>query len=141
MNSNPHTIIALDVGEKRIGIAHADTAVKFPVPYGAIDVDGLEMERLKELFAEFEPATLVIGLPRNQQGEETAQTEAVRSFAARLELFHIPVVFQDESLTSVLAEKYLAAHKKRYSKADIDAHAAAIILGDYLEGVHPSDGA
>lgn len=139
MNSSFHSLVALDVGEKRIGVAHADTAVKFPVPYGVIDVDGLELERMKELLAEYEPITIVVGFPRNQQGEPTAQTEIVKEFAARLELFDIPIVFQDESLTSVLAEKYLKSQRKPYSRADIDAHAAAIILGDYLEEVFSKD--
>jgi putative Holliday junction resolvase len=136
MNSNVHSVIALDVGERRIGVAHADTAVRFPVPYGALDVDGFEFERLREILAELEPALIVVGYPRNQQGEATAQTELVKEFAKKLEKFQIDVLFQDESLTSVLAEKYLQSQKKSYSKADIDAHAAAIILGDYLEDVY-----
>ncbi|HEX6257991.1 MAG TPA: Holliday junction resolvase RuvX [Candidatus Saccharimonadales bacterium] len=139
--SSSHTVIALDVGEKRIGVAHADTSVRFPVPYGVIDVDGLEGERLKEVIAEFEPVTIVLGYPRNQQGEPTAQTSYVQEFAKRLEIFSIPIVFQDESLTSVLAERYLKEQKQPYSKADIDAHAAAIILGDYLEGIYGSNAA
>lgn len=128
-----HQLIALDVGEKRIGVAHADTAVRFPVAHSTILVDGLELERLRELFAEFEPGLVVVGFPRNQRGETTAQSDAVRAFVARLDVLQVPVVFQDESLTSHLAEKYLQSLKKPYSKADIDSHAAAIILGDYLE--------
>lgn len=126
-------MIALDVGEKRIGLAHADTSVRLPVAYGAIEVDGMEFERLREVVAELEPSVIVIGLPRNQQGRTTAQTEKVKAFAKHLEHFGIEIVFQDESLTSVLAEKYLRSLGKPYAKAEIDAHAAAIILGDYLE--------
>lgn len=133
MSDTSHTVIALDVGEKRIGVAHGEVTVKFPIPYGVIEVDGLEIERLKEVIAEFEPLTIVIGFPRNQEGEPTAQSEIVQAFAQRLEFFNVPLVFQDESLTSVLAEKYLVSQKKPYTKADIDAHAAAIILGDYFE--------
>ncbi|EDK72434.1 Holliday junction resolvase YqgF [candidate division TM7 genomosp. GTL1] len=133
MNNNVHSVIALDVGTKRIGIAHADTAVRFPVPYGTLEVDGLEIERLREIIAELEPSLIIVGYPRNQQGEPTAQTGVVKEFAQKLEPFQIDILFQDESLTSVLAEKYLQSQNKPYTKSDIDAHAAAIILGDYLE--------
>jgi putative holliday junction resolvase len=136
MNSSAHSVIALDVGERRIGVAHADTAVRFPVPYGTLDVDGYEFERLREIVAELEPALIIVGFPRNQQGEETAQTQYIKEFAKKLDAFQIDIIFQDESLTSVLAEKYLKSQNKPYTKADIDAHAAAIILGDYLEDVY-----
>lgn len=130
---SPQIIVSLDVGEKRIGIAHADTQVRFPVAYGAIEADEHELERLREIIAEFDPGLLVIGYPRNQNGEATAQTRYVEEFAAKLEVLRLPIEFQDESLTSVLAEQYLKKQKKPYTKADIDAHAAAIILGDFLE--------
>jgi putative holliday junction resolvase len=130
---NPINIIALDVGTKRIGVAHADTGVKLPVAYTTIDVDGMEFARIREIIAEFEPQVIVIGFPRNQQGETTAQTDYVIEFARKLDQYGIEVVYQDESLTSVLAEDYLKSLQKPYAKADIDAHAAAIILGDYIE--------
>lgn len=130
---NPINIIALDVGSKRIGVAHADTGVRLPVAYTTIDVDGMEFARLREIIAEFEPQVFVVGFPRNQQGEATAQTDQVIAFAHQLDQYGIEVVYQDESLTSVLAEDYLKSLGKPYAKADIDAHAAAIILGDYLE--------
>jgi putative Holliday junction resolvase len=133
-NTNNHvSLIALDVGDKRIGVAHADTSVRLPIAYTTIEVDELVLDRLREVVAELEPTVIVVGLPRNQQGRPTHQTRKVRDFAARLEHFDIAIAFQDESLTSVLAEKYLQSLKKTYTKADIDSHAAAIILGDYLE--------
>lgn len=128
-----YAIIALDIGEKRIGVAHADNEVRLPVAYGVLEVDGLETERLREIITEFEPRVIVIGYPRNQRGETTAQTEAVVKYSERLAEFKVPIVYQDESLTSVLAEDYLKSLHKPYGKGDIDAHAAAIILGDYLE--------
>ncbi len=130
---NPINIISLDVGSKRIGVAHADTGVKLPVAYTTIDVDGMEFARIRELIAEFEPQVIVVGFPRNQKGETTDQTQYVIEFAHKLDQYGIEVVYQDESLTSVLAEDYLKSLQKPYTKADIDAHAAAIILGDYLE--------
>lgn len=133
MTSRKHSFLALDIGEKRIGVAQADNEVRIAFPLCTIVVDGLEHARLREIIAEVEPSALVIGYPRNQQGEATAQTREVERVAATFESLGVPIVFQDESLTSVLAEDYLKRHQKTYTKADVDAHAAAIILGDYLE--------
>lgn len=131
------SLIALDVGEKRIGVALADTAVKIAVPYETIDVDGDELTSLIDIITREQATTVVVGFPRNQSGVATAQTQAVKDFAARLDdIEDIDVVFQDESLTSVLAEERLARHKQPYTKADIDATAAAIILQDYIEAHH-----
>ncbi len=128
-----HTFLSFDVGEKRIGVAQADSEVKIPFPLTTILVDGLEMDRVRELLSEVSPTLVVVGFPRNQQGESTAQTKVSEQFAEGLRRLGVEVVFQDESLTSVLAEQYLKQHKKSYTKQDIDAHAAAIILGDFLE--------
>ncbi len=127
------SLVALDVGDKRIGIAHADTSVRLAVAYSTIDVDDFILERIREVVAELEPKVIVVGLPRNQSGHTTPQTKKVRDFAKKLAIFNIEIAFQDESLTSVLAEKYLKSLGKPYARAEIDSHAAAIILGDYLE--------
>lgn len=136
MTKTKHTFIALDIGEKRIGVAQADNEVRIAFPLCTVSVDGLESQRLREIVTEVQPSVMVVGYPRNQQGEPTAQTREVERVAARLKSLNVPIVFQDESLTSVLAETYLKQHKKSYTKADIDAHAAAIILGDYLEATY-----
>jgi putative Holliday junction resolvase len=126
------TIVALDVGEKRIGLAYADTGIRIPVADQTVTVDGGEIAAIKKRFDELQASELVIGYPRNQQGEPTAQTRYVESFGDRLRDAGFDYAFQDESLTSVLAEQYLSEDGKPYSKADIDARAAAIILEDYL---------
>ncbi len=128
-----HTFLSFDVGEKRIGVAQGDSEVRMPFPLTTILVDGLEMHRVRELLAEVTPSQVIVGYPRNQQGEATAQTKVSEQFANQLRRLDVDVVFQDESLTSVLAEQYLKKHKKSYTKDDIDSYAAAIILGDFLE--------
>lgn len=133
MTKTKHTFLALDIGEKRIGVAQADNEVRIAFPLYTLDVDPLLLARLREIIAEKQPSILVLGYPRNQKGEPTAQTREVERIAKELEVLGVQIVFQDESLTSVLAEEYLKRHNKTYTKADIDAHAAAIILGDYLE--------
>ena len=127
------TYLALDIGEKRIGVATGDATVRIAVPIDTIEVDGSELTRLARLIVDHEPNVVVIGYPRNQSGEPTAQTAIVEEFAKKLIDIAPKIVFQEESLTSVLAEQRLQSYKKPYTKADADAQAAALILQDYLE--------
>ena len=126
-------LLALDVGERRIGVALADSAIKIAIAYETIAVDGNELKRIAELVISENIDTVVVGYPRNQSGEPTRQTAYVEQFAAQLEDIAPNLVFQDESLTSVKAEELLKRQKKPYEKGDIDALAASLILQDYLE--------
>lgn len=129
--------LALDVGGRRIGLALGDTEVRIAAPLGTLSVDGAELAQLQEIIREHAVSQLVVGLPRNQAGEETAQSQQVRAFAAqKLQPLGLPIAFQDESVTSVIAEQRLGASRKPISKASIDAEAAAVILQDYLEASH-----
>lgn len=125
--------MALDVGEKRIGVALGDSGIRIAVPFITIEVDGSEYDQIATIVAKELVDTVVVGYPRNQSGQPTAQTQYVESVAEKLRSTVDELVFQDESLTSVLAEERLKSYKKPYQKADIDAQAAAIILQDYLE--------
>jgi putative Holliday junction resolvase len=125
--------ICLDIGEKRIGVAVGDSDVRIAVPFDTIDVDGGEVTAIAETLIKEKADVLVIGYPRNQSGEPTAQSKFVQDFAAKLSDIAPNIVFQDESLTSVIAEQQLTAYNRPFKKADIDAQAAAIILQDYLE--------
>lgn len=129
------TLLALDVGERRIGVAVADSSIKIAVAYDTVDVDGNELGKLAHIFALEEPSVVVVGYPRNQQGEPTQQTAFVEEFVSRLTNLGAKLVYQDESLTSVKAEEYLARQKKPYQKGDVDALAASFILQDYLEAM------
>jgi putative Holliday junction resolvase len=135
MNQNKKTYLALDVGERRIGVAVGNGSIRIAMPFDVVDVDGKELERIAKLVIDEDIDTVVVGYPRNQSGEPTAQTEFVERFAASLKDIAPRLVFQDESLTSVLAEEQLKATKKPYTKGDIDAQAAALILQDYLENL------
>jgi len=126
-------LLCLDVGEKRIGVAIGDTSVKIAIPFDTVNADGDEIKIITELLKKEATDILVIGYPRNQSGESTAQTKFVEEFAAKLKGTVPKIVFQDESLTSVLAEQQLISYKHPYTKADIDAKAAAIILQDFME--------
>lgn len=124
--------LALDVGEKRIGMAMADSGVKIAVPFGWLENDENILTNLAEVLLRHQISVVVVGYPRNQSGEATKQTEYVEQFVeqmAQIE-FDADVVYQDESLTSVQAEQRLGRVKE---KGEIDAEAASIILQDYLE--------
>ncbi len=131
--SKPKHLLGLDVGGARIGVALADSGVRIAIPSGFVPVDGTEVEALARLVIENEIDTIVVGYPRNQSGEVTNQTGAVEAFVDTLRDFDATIVFQDESLTSVMAEKRLVQHGGSYTKGDIDAEAATIILQDYME--------
>ncbi|MBC7512431.1 Holliday junction resolvase RuvX [Candidatus Saccharibacteria bacterium] len=126
-------LLSLDVGAARIGVAIGDDGVRIAIPHGYIVVDGHEVEAVAEHVIANEIETIVIGYPRNQSGEPTRQTEFVESFARKLVDIDATVVFQDESLTSVMAERRLMDRGVAYEKGDIDSEAAAIILQDYME--------
>ena len=127
------TLLGLDVGTTRTGVALADTGVRIAVPYDTIDMEDGPVEAVGEIIVREKVATIVVGYPRNQAGLSTTQTTHVEEFARKLEAFDVPIEFQDESLTSVMAEDRLKVHGRPYSKEDIDAGAAAIILQDYIE--------
>ena len=131
--SQNKSYIALDVGEKRIGVAVGDSGIRIAVPFETIEVDGGELARIARVAADERAQAIIIGYPRNQSGEATAQTAYVEKFAEQLRELNIEIIFQDESLTSVIAEQRLKQHGKPYTKGDIDAQAAAIILQDYME--------
>ncbi|MBR3116006.1 endolytic transglycosylase MltG [Candidatus Saccharibacteria bacterium] len=130
-------LIGLDVGEKRIGVAKADSDTRIAVPVGFIEVNGLEFQEIAQVARMNNTNLFVIGLPRSNEGNETQQSFYVRNFANEL-VKRIPearIKFQDESLTSVIAEERLKSRKKKYEKGDIDAEAASIILQDSLESL------
>lgn len=134
MNQKNSAVLALDVGEKRIGVAAADGVVPIARPLGFIEVDGTEVDKINQYALDEKAGVIVIGYPRNQSGEATAQTKFVEDFKQKLEeKVDLPMVFQDESVTSVIAEERLKQSGRPYEKGDIDAQAAALILQDYLE--------
>ncbi|MGB4420613.1 MAG: Holliday junction resolvase RuvX [Candidatus Saccharimonadales bacterium] len=126
-------LVGLDVGEKRIGVAISSNNVRIASPLETIEVDGNEIKSIEDLVKKEDISIIVIGYPRNQSGEATKQTQYIKDFAKKLNYLSVSIVFQDESMTSVLAEERLKNQNKPYEKKDIDAMAATIILQDYIE--------
>ena len=137
MQATHSTILALDVGAKRIGVATSDLAVRLPRPLATVDATQDAEAALQRLATQQGAVGLVIGLPRGLDGQETAQTQAVRAFAERLKPHvQLPYYWQDEAVTSRQAEEELQRRGKPYKKGDIDALSATYILEDFLRD-HP----
>jgi putative Holliday junction resolvase len=131
--AEPKYILALDVGQRRIGVALANSIARMASPLTTLINDEDLFDKLKELIEENHVDTVVIGLPRGLEGQETAQTTYVREFSKTFQdKLKIDYVFQDEAVTSVIAEQELKQGKKPYKKEDIDMVAARQILEDYL---------
>jgi len=129
----PGSVLALDVGDARIGVAVANIEARLPRPLTTLQNDESFFELLHKLIAEHNVQTLVVGLPRGMEGQETAQTQKVAAFIMLLrKKVALPLFVQDEAATSVKAEEELRARGKPYEKSAIDALAATYILEDYL---------
>jgi putative holliday junction resolvase len=122
-------LLGLDVGQKRTGIARASYVAKIAEPLMSVDTDCI-VECLQKLIIDHDVDRLVIGLPRNLDGNDTAQTQWTRDWVVELKKhIQLPMYWQDEALTSRDAEIRLGSKNEGH---DIDAHAAAAILEDYL---------
>lgn len=127
-------ILSLDVGEKRIGMAIGDTAMKIPRLLPTLENNDQFCDQLADIITYEGIDAIVVGYPRNLSGEPTSQTQVVEDFITKLRgEVSIPIEIQDETLTSIKAEERLRERQKPYTRADIDAEAAAIILQDYLD--------
>jgi putative Holliday junction resolvase len=125
--------MALDVGEARVGVALANTIARLPSPLVILQNEPGIFEKLQEIAESEKVETVIVGLPRNMKGEETAQSHISRQFGERLEeLCGFPVIFVDESLSTKRAEEY-ARQLKRTGK-HLDDIAACFILEEYLGG-------
>ena len=126
--------LGLDIGERRTGVALADDGVRIAIPLDTLDMTSVDFRRaIADLVVQNNITTIVIGYPRNQSGEATHQTAFVEATADVLKDLDATIAFQDESLTSVMAEERLKKRGQITSKEAIDAEAATIILQDYLE--------
>ncbi len=129
------SILGLDVGGKRVGVAVASLAARLPRPLVTLERGDGFFDGLQDIIKDEGAEALVVGLPRGMEGQHTAQTDEVETFARSLSgRFGLPVHMQDEALTSKHAEAELEARGRPYVRGDIDALAATYILQDWLAG-------
>ena len=138
--------IALDVGDKTVGIALSDELGITAQGLMTLERVGIRKDTTKilDLVKEYNCDTIVIGLPKKLDGTDSIQTEKVYEFRTMLEnkmrstgMKDIDVVWQDERLTTVMAERVLieadVSRKKR--KEVIDKQAAVLIMQSYLDTI------
>lgn len=138
--------IALDVGDKTIGVAVSDALNITAQGVTTIERVGIRKDsgKVMDYIREFDCDTVVIGLPKKLDGTDSPQTEKVYEFKTMLEnkmrssgMGNVKIEFYDERLTTVMAEKVLieADMSRGKRKKVIDKQAAVIILQSYLDSM------
>ena len=129
-------IVALDIGDVRIGVAVSDPTRTIASPVEVITRVGWgpDTRKIKAICDRFETTLVVSGLPLNMDGSEGFQAAKVRDLCAQLTKAGLTVVFQDERLSTVTAEDALLEGNisRAERKGKVDKVAAAIILEQYL---------
>lgn len=144
-------ILALDVGDRRIGVAVGSPAGGLAKPLEVItrprdDADmGVVFRRLREIARHEETATIVVGDPVNMDGTVGPRAEISREFARRLQgaMRQAHIALQDERLSSFTADEWMERDGVRPAqrKARRDAYAAAVILLDYFARLREEESA
>ena len=138
--------LALDVGDKTIGVAVSDALNITAQGVTTIERVGIRTDagKVMDYIKEFDCDTVVIGLPKKLDGTDSPQTEKVYEFKTMLEnkmrssgMGNVNLTYYDERLTTVMAEKVLieADVSRRGRKKVIDKQAAVIILQGYLDSL------
>ncbi|MCB6993755.1 Holliday junction resolvase RuvX [bacterium 210820-DFI.6.37] len=138
--------MALDVGDKTIGVAVSDPLLITAQGITTIQRVGIRKDtgKILDLIREHDCDTVVIGLPKKLDGTDSIQTEKVYEFKTMLEnklrssaMGNVKLVYQDERFTTVMAEKVLIEADVRRSKRKkvIDKQAAVLILQSYLDSL------
>lgn len=130
-------VLALDIGERRIGVAVSDPTGMLAQPLTVITRQGVakDVAAVISLLQQQEATTVVVGCPYTLQGDESVAARRVSAFVNALrEAVDTPVVLMDERLSTVEAERRMreASWKGRAVRGRVDAVAAALILERYL---------
>ncbi len=136
--NEPGRVMALDVGERRIGVALSDPTRALATPLTTIRAEprATALKRIVTLIRDHEVTALVVGLPLTMSGDIGPQATLVQQFVDELrQVIEIPLYFVDERLTTVAAERMMIDLKLKpeQRKARIDEVAASIILQDFLD--------
>jgi putative holliday junction resolvase len=131
-------IMALDVGEKNIGVAVSDALLLTAQGRPTLKRTGWEgdVRQLRRLIEENDVEQIVVGKPLHMGGQESRQSQRMKQFAMKLSKnLGLPVILWDERLTSFEAEQQLEAAglNWRERKKHVDKVAAMLILQDYLD--------
>jgi putative Holliday junction resolvase len=131
-------LLALDIGERRIGVALSDPMHIIASPHSIIDrkITPDYIDEIQKLISEQEVEALVIGLPLTLKNNVSQQTQKVQLFIQELNTeLTLPIHTVDERLSSVSAKNALILKgiKTGHNKGEIDKTAAAIFLQEFLD--------
>ena len=133
-------IVALDVGDARIGVAVSDASRLIASPVEVIHRVGFgpDVKRVQEICRRYDTTLILSGLPLNLNGIEGPQAAKVRLFCQQLEKVGLVVYYQDERLTTVTAENALLEQNmhRAQRRQTVDKVAAAVILQQYLDTIN-----
>ena len=136
----PRTL-AIDYGDRRIGLAVSDLLGITAQPIGYLTVNGDRdaIRQLTKYMEEYQIQKIVLGLPKNMNGTEGPRVEKTRAFAQKLseEFPQIPVDYYDERMTTIVAQRALIGMNVKKKEGKKDMLSAAVILQGYLE-THPN---
>ena len=135
-------IMALDVGDKRVGIALSDPTGMLATPFGAIERGGSAIAEILRLAEREGVGEIVVGMPYTLSGERGAQAAKTAAFIRDLRgETSIPIATADERLSTAQATRLLretapppSKRGRRADRARVDASAAAVILQGHLDG-------
>ena len=132
-------VLAIDLGEKRTGLAIGDEATGTAMPVTVLEVTKgpALVQAIMATIQEHGPDRLVVGLPLNMDGTEGDQARACRAFGADLEAASgLPLAYQDERLSSDEADRRMARSGRTHGekKRLRDALAACVVLEDHFRG-------
>jgi len=133
--------LGLDVGDVRVGVALSDPLGILASPLTIITRGGgtSDYDDILKIVRDYAVELIVVGLPISMDGTEGAQAHKTRSFTGELAVrTSVPVVFQDERLSTVEARRMVREARKTERKERYDAAAAALILQDYLDAANPA---
>lgn len=129
------TVLAIDPGTKRVGLAISDDAARLAVPLDAVDVKE-SSSAIQEAVTSKDVDVVIVGLPISLDGIERASAKAARSFAESLrDQLDVPVELWDERLTTKEAEGRLhgAGKKAKEQRGAVNSLAATVLLQSYLD--------
>lgn len=134
-SASPRSFLAFDFGTRRIGVASGNSITREATPLTGLDARGdAVFTAIAKLIKEWQPALLVVGVPRHPDGQPHEVTAQAERFARRLEgRFGLSVVRVDERYSTVEAEAQAESrHKGLGGRANLDARSAAVILDQYF---------
>ncbi|MBM4172303.1 MAG: Holliday junction resolvase RuvX [Ignavibacteria bacterium] len=137
INSNENRILAIDFGEKRIGLAVTDPLNIFAYPLATLPNDNIFLIELETIINTYNVTKIILGDPKKESGLNSPLSTLINEFKTKIEnKFKIVIELVDERYSSEIARQRIvekvSSKKKRRNKSLLDMNSASILLEDYL---------